>query len=665
MITFIIIAIVVFAIFLIAANRSDGINNTKKQITSPAIPDVSMTKEAASILVKQMIQSLKITTNTTGAEHNPSDDSIIDVTGNTYDLKKELIKYSPGVPYWKHQYVYSYAEISGATGEQYNFYQFFKYRFLKGEYLDIEGNSNYAFILLFDLLNKEFPDHKNFRLLERQLGELGYYYPKTKPYAKSFLIQKMEKAGDQIAAERIRNEWDNVLYSSTSGYSFEGNYWGLGTKYKSKLALNDGNVKLLNKLFHPGNNFCGIEYCCLEVLKLFLLVVQALERDYVHEQSSIDSKFSTMADVIARKHFSYKPGSTNYKYSIDQITNELYSVVFKYCENAVREKYRHKRRISVDNYYTNTECKISVEANLLSRLPKIISEMVEKVSAPDEATEIELYAQTTSRWKSDFETVIENFSKNPEQFYTQIKSLASLNKKNPSIENIFFEASKHISKIDKQISLQLYLHYLDYDLRSAKFDNKQFTKTIQKSLFKTNEHLHDFEILVGDFVKERNLEKALQAIPQLYKAKRRKITLDKASIEEVKEQHSGTVELLSEYLRDEYEDDLTSIKSEQVNSDEVKIQITSKNDVSGKSQYIGSISFSPIQVDTLELFTKSNFSVADVELQEFAKSKGVFKNQLIESINELCFSNFDDILIEEEEDYYTLNSKYYQSLLRL
>ena len=101
----------------------------------------------------------------------PKDESIIEVTGSPYEIKKQgLTKYEKGVPYWKHQYVYSYSEISGATKEQRDFYNFFKYRFLKGEYIDVEGNSNYPFILLFDLLDNDFkksPKFKNFRKAAR------------------------------------------------------------------------------------------------------------------------------------------------------------------------------------------------------------------------------------------------------------------------------------------------------------------------------------------------------------------------------------------------------------------------------------------------------------------------------------------------------------------
>jgi hypothetical protein len=124
---------------------------------------------------------------------NQNDDSILDITDQSYHIvpHNQLKKYSSGVPYWAHHYVYSCSEINQASDEQKKFYGIFKSNFLKGEYLDLEGNTNYAFILLFDLLD-EYDIHQDMSKLEMQLNILGNYYPKTKSYGISFLIQKME-----------------------------------------------------------------------------------------------------------------------------------------------------------------------------------------------------------------------------------------------------------------------------------------------------------------------------------------------------------------------------------------------------------------------------------------------------------------------------------------
>ncbi|ABL66227.1 tellurite resistance TerB C-terminal domain-containing protein [Chlorobium phaeobacteroides] len=650
----IIIGIIIFIIYAASSKKRP----TQKNTTYTNNKQQSE-KEIRDELVQNLIKNIKVTVTTSSSASNYNDDSIIDVTDQSYRINSNsnLKKYRSGVPYWAHHYVYSYSEINSASSEQKKFYAIFKNSFLNREYFDLEGNTNYAFILLFDLLI-EFDNHKNISKLESQLKILGQCYPKTKSYGVSFLIQKMEVNGDSDGVSRLRAE-DRYGYQN---YNTDYDYWRLGSKYKTKLKLNDEEVKLLNKLWYPSNNFCSVEYCCVEILKLYITVIDELKASYIAEGTTVDAQFLAVADVIARKHFKYKNGSQNYKYSIETTTNEFYSHIFKHCENAVREYYGHKRKINTDTYYTTAEAKTEFETKIISKISGLLPVLISKVSLPDEATDIELYSQNTNRWKIKFEELTTRYNEKPKEFIDSIVALGKLNKKNPSIENIFFEASKFIAKYDKESALSLYVHYLFYDLKSATFHNKQLTKTIQKSLFKTNEQLHDFEIIVSDLIKDKDLEKALKNVSKVYEVKRKKIQLDTTLIKKVQQQHSGTVELLNEYLKDDFENENNSIKSQEINNEEIKIEITQKSEATSHSAFVSDLTFSPIHISTLELFSKSNFSILQSELEIFAKSKGIFKNQLIESINETCYDFLDDVLIEEEDDYYTINTNYFQRI---
>lgn len=652
----IIIAIIIFIIYAASSKKKPTQQNTT--YTNPNSKQKSE-KEIRDELVQSLIKNIKVTVTTSSSTSKYNDDSIIDVTDQSYRINSNsnLKKYSSGVPYWAHHYVYSYSEINSASSEQKKFYAIFKNSFLNGEYFDLEGNTNYAFILLFDLLI-EFDNHKDIFKLESQLKILGQCYPKTKSYGVSFLIQKMEANGDSDGVSRLRAE-DRYSYQN---YNTDYDYWRLGSKYKTKLKLNDEEVKLLNKLWYPSNNFCSVEYCCVEILKLYITVIEELKAGYIAEGTTIDAQFLAVADVIARKHFKYKNGSQNYKYCIETTTNEFYSHIFKHCENAVREYYGHKRKINTDTYYTTAEAKTEFETKIISKVSGLLPVLISKVSLPDEATDIELYSQNTNRWKIKFEELTANYNDKPKEFIDSIVTLGKLNKKNPSIENIFFEASKFIAKYDKESALSLYVHYLYHDLKSATFDNKQLTKTIQKNLFKTNEQLHDFEKIVSELIKDKDLDKALKNVSKVYEVKRKKIQLDTASIKEVQQQHSGTVELLNEYLKDDFEDENNSIKSQEINNEEIKIEITQKSEETSHSAFVSDLTFSPIHISALELFSKSNFSIPQSELEIFAKSKGIFKNQLIESINETCYDFLDDVLIEEEDEYYTINTNYFQRI---
>ena len=651
MMTIFIIAIIIFIIYIASSkdenykqnNASSNYNNTYKS-------DQVIRNE----LMQKLNKNIKVSVTTRSSlNDNIKDESIIDVTGQSVKISSNVVlgKYILGIPQWSMQYVYAYSEINNASIKQKEFYRVFKNSFINGIYYDLEGNTNYAFILLFDLQD-EYYNHKNLSALESQFNILGKCYPKTKSYADSFLNKRREK-------ENTLEFKNTNVYSNDNYYE---DYWKLGNKYKDKLKLNKEEVKLLNAIYNPGNTFFNIEYCGLEILKLYIVVISALKDKYIQEETTLDQQFLAVADVIARKQFRYRNGSQNYKYFIETAPNEFYSYIFKYCENAVREFYGHKRKLNTDNYYTNAEAKTEIETNILSKATELLPNLISKVSQPDEKTDIELNTINTSRWKIKFEQLVTNYNDKPLEFIDSILSLGKLNKKNPSVENIFFEASKFIAKYDNESSLFLYVHYLYHDLKSATFDNKQHTKTIQKSLFKTNEQLHDFEKIVSELINDKDLEKALKQIPEIYKIKRKKIQLNRASINEVIEQHSETVELLNEYLKDDFEDENNTIKSQELNNEEIQIEITQKSEEVHQSSFISELTFTAIHTTALELFAKSNFSVSQSEFEVFAKSKGVFKNQLIESINDTCYEFLDDVLIDEEDDYYTINTNYFQRI---
>lgn len=91
------------------------------------------------------------------------------------------------VPYWKHTYIYSVDDLQAANHLQRHFYRFFKAQFLKENYLDIDDNSNYAFVLMFDLA-EDYKKHKNYALVKQQLDTLAVEYPVVTPYINRTLL---------------------------------------------------------------------------------------------------------------------------------------------------------------------------------------------------------------------------------------------------------------------------------------------------------------------------------------------------------------------------------------------------------------------------------------------------------------------------------------------
>lgn len=721
MITFIIIIAVIVIILSVVGNKS-----------KPQNTNVLTEEQLKQEMIKAITDNIKITvtTSTSNQRDKRYDSSIVDVSNEVRpiiysEVDSGLTKYPDGVPFWSHQYVYSASALDYATKEQQRFYFTYKSNFLSGVCLDIEDNSNYAFILLFDLFN-DYEDHKDLEKLKEQIKRLGEAYPKTKSYGTSFLIDLVQKQNtdrDSLFEEateiviesgqgstsliqrklsigynragRIMEQLEQagVVSPSKDGYSrdvlmtskhqikpsfnnevedslvrdFPDYYWTLGQVYGEKLGLDKEERAILDQLRFSGSGFTGIEFCKIEIIKLFFLSLKQLKNQYIDQNTTLNDQFAVISDLIARKHYNYRHNSQNYNSCMQWSGDNIYQNLFKVCDNVIREHYGNKRRVTIDEFCTHPDIVDAFNDNLFQKFRGVLLTNIGIVNDLDEDTTIELNALNTTRWKYQFSEIIEQIDTLPTAEYLErIVELGRLNKKNPSLENIYYEASKHIAKKDKTASLILYMRYIDSaHLKSIMFNNrKQLAKTTQKSLFVSQEQIDEFETIISEFISNKNLDEALAKIAAFYTPKRKKISIDKHQIKEVQEQHSQTVELLNEYLNDDVEAENTQLVGN-TTEDKATINIISGNHNEDTSLIVtDSISFTNIQLQALNLFVKASFNIEVSELADFAKQNGHFVNQLIDSINELCYETIDDLLIEEDGEYYVINEQYFKMIIK-
>ena len=104
---------------------------------------------------------------------------------------------------------------------------------------------------------------ENLAKLETQVKILGECYPETITNGK--LIVKLKK-------EEV-NTYSSKIINISSNNNYFDDYWKLGNKYKDKLNLNEEEAKLLNAIYNPNNAFFNIEYCSLEILKLYMALI--------------------------------------------------------------------------------------------------------------------------------------------------------------------------------------------------------------------------------------------------------------------------------------------------------------------------------------------------------------------------------------------------------
>lgn len=121
-----------------------------------------------------------------------------------HDQYDNDVRLPESVPYWEHIYVYSVADLQKATLQQKQFYRYFKAQFLKKCYLDIEDNSNYAFMLMFDFA-ADYTMHKDYDLLEQQLNTLAEKYPVVASYINRTILQVVKSVKQKDVANTLQS----------------------------------------------------------------------------------------------------------------------------------------------------------------------------------------------------------------------------------------------------------------------------------------------------------------------------------------------------------------------------------------------------------------------------------------------------------------------------
>lgn len=456
------------------------------------------------------------------------------------------------------------------------------------------------------------------------------------------------------------NTPENILNQNTNSTTES---WKLGKKYTRKLNLNDEQIELFDKLSFNNNVFNEIDFCRVQILKQFLRTLEYLYQNCIPVNKSYATVIDELSEIIVALQYNYRRDSLNYKYTYDSVQTEILNHILKLCENNVREFYGIKRKINTDFNYNNPDILDKYNKKIVAKVEFFLLENQYSILDADYKTNIILNETNTNRWKTKFDLIKEDYS-NSIAFEREIFRLAEVNVKNPSLDALFFEASKFVSGFDKICALRLYIHYLDKDLNSSKFNKKQLTQTIQKSLFSTKEQLNDFEKILSEFVANRNLETALEKVNTLYLPKRKRIVIDREAIKNIQIQHSETADILGKILDDDLEYENVSQSTEEAsNKEELTINIINENSEPQVSKYLEELDLNNIQQEILDFFEKQSFNILQTDLADFVKSKNLFLGSTIESINDKCYEILDDNLIEEEDEYFTINTDYYKKLL--
>ncbi|UII27555.1 hypothetical protein LVD15_03745 [Fulvivirga maritima] len=569
------------------------------------------------------------------------------------DVNRNKINFSK-VPHWSDSYVYSFEEIEHATKAQKEFYEYFKGEVIKGQFVDIEGNTNYAFVLYFDFLN-EYQSHSDIDLLESQFKLIGKICPKTRFYSLGSLRREWGKLETRKAKDKLEQYEDpNYLYDN--GYSdYNPDMYKLGNVYKKKLGLKPREVKWLNKFNNPSNTFNSIEGCCIAIIESYISVLNR-----INEKKEIDEVLKSIFDkVISIEKFKFSNYSEEFdrKSAFNQFQESFYLTIFKKIENMVRECYGHKRLLNIPEFHPYSQATIKLIENTLGeQLYLSMQDVTGNIASPNIDTQIELNALNVNRWGAELELAKLTFNiQDLTVFKDKLDYLEMSNLKNSKIEAIFLEAAKFLTKHDHIEALRNYTKYVYYNTISS-YKKKDIPNQLKK-IISDSDKLIDYESILRELAKSMMLDESLEAVNDLFTPKRKKISLDKSEIDSVRKKHEGTVCLLNKYLETEDE-----------SSQELKLIETpdksNEPESTSNSLFKKEIGLSSIHEGLIKKIVENDFIIRQSEVDVYASQNSLFKNQLIDAINEACEGFLEgEPLIEEEDDSYIIEQSYYEEIL--
>ena len=600
--------------------------------------------------------------NLTG--HN---DSVIDVTGESCpiqanDFWEQTIFDSvrtdtkETVPYWDREYIYSTDSLDTAGIKIRRFYKKYKEAFLAGTYYDLYGNSNYAFTLMFDFI-EEYDKLPNLTRLTDQMRRLAEHYPETQYYAEQHLIERAKKSGKrkaQCAEGEISIDDLIELFPDSRAWSF-------ADRYAEKLNLTDDECELFEYFNSQWDTmYAHFEFMKIKHVELFRNIVKAIDLQY-----DIDGKSFKQALTETAELFNVKGRNGRYDYNrsiyvYDNMSTAdkikiIYSCIFRHCRNKLYNRYGLHWTIDVFPYDQPSGSKRPI-TKLLKNIEPIIDSVTEALPNFTDDEEAIINSSFTTRWRAFYQKISESYKGNIQDYLDQVGKLVKQNNKNPGLRHLLFDATKFLVGKDDISALRMYLGYVDAYRKFAEGDEKPLPKYICKKLFKKTEQQEEFENLVRQYKLDNDEGKAYDAIDQLFLCKRKKLSLNIEEISKITEQHSETVQLLNEVMNEEDVNEKTQATQRISDSVETHCNIaasTSKTEILLDS----------LHWELLDIFVGNHYSLPKSQVENFAKSNGIMANRLVDKINELCYEVLDDVLIDDENDKWTILEDYLKKIV--
>lgn len=225
-----------------------------------------------------------------------------------------------------------------------------------------------------------------------------------------------------------------------------------------------------------------------------------------------------------------------------------------------------------------------------------------------------------------------------------------------NIAPILFRAVSLLQPLDTLTSLLTYVRY--YQMAAAQPDSlKPLPLKIKNRVFENQEQAQAFEAILQDINPEDDWAGIEQKIKRIFIPRHKPIHLDTQRIHTVTRQHQGTVQTLGQVLSSS-EDDLVQPTAIQPRVQSGLDAIFASPVPSSENDTVESLPFNPVQRQFLTLLAAHDGLISESAVSQFTRDHKLFKNQLIDGINQLFYDSFQDLLLEETPQGIAINPDY-------
>ncbi|WP_026451436.1 hypothetical protein [Aequorivita capsosiphonis] len=258
--------------------------------------------------------------------------------------------YESPIPHWNHKYIYSYNEIREANPGQAKFYRIYKQHFLNHQYIDVKGNDNYTFILFFDLLQNH---NSNTKEVQNHLDNLVKYYPITKSYGQSAIIEQLESADNYEKSWELINQNEYISIKTI-------------LEYEQKLNRELLNGELITKL---GGYSHLTEFGQNNIKDIKPFAGRQLEL-YKQEKGSrfFDLFFENGQPIKIKKEVDLAPKKSLLSFLKKQKSEFIYEYSSEYYKNFFLSNAEYEHYKGIDDY--------QAESGYINSLPHVVEKSI-------------------------------------------------------------------------------------------------------------------------------------------------------------------------------------------------------------------------------------------------------------------------------------------------